>query len=398
MKPNWLMMAIAIGARQLYHPFKIRVRQWGGLPVDRGPTVLITNHQFIDEGEIVISRVFLRHPWKRLVMVNSRRTFETGFFAARLPWTARWTRHLDPSGLWARFSILPVENHLFSRTLLSLAEEIRGAHGDLALETFLPAERVAELGLAGRHIAELWEMPWFFKAQATVKIAHLKDPYRREALERFRATSAADIERIVDAVRAGATFYVTPEGDFSRDGRMHRMRGGITDAVLPFADAYLCAIAYDPFRGRRLGMLYRIVRPADPADLGTSLAAARPVTTSALLARALLQRNAPLRAEDATIAVSAQLSALPRNVFVDPDLRHHPDAAVGDALSGLVRRGTLECANGRYALTERRTDPRFPHIADMVTYQRNMIDETIACACALTDRARPDAFSATVPR
>jgi hypothetical protein len=387
MKPNWSMMAVAIGVRQCYWPFKVRVRQWGGLPVNRGATVLITNHQYGDEGEIVISRVFLTHPWKRLVMVNSRRTFETGFFAARLPWTAPFMRHVNPTGLWERFSILPVENHLFSRTLLSLAEEIRGVHGDITLADILPPERIAPIGVPGTlRLSELWSMPNFFKAQATVKIAYLKDPYRREALEHFRTTSTADVARIVETIRDGATFYVTPEGDFSHDGRMHRMRGGITDAVLLVATPYLCAIAYDPFRGRRLGMLYRILRAPVDADLGTALAAARPVTTSALVAADLHERTAPFTAADVTSAVVKRLALLPSSLFVDPELRRDPARCVGEALAGLASRGGLYAlATGSYALTGHSIDRRFPHIADMIAYQHTMLGETLECAARLAE-------------
>jgi len=380
MKPNRLLMGLAIGVRQLYLPLKQRVRQWGGLPADRGPTVLITNHQHVNEGEIVISRIFLTQPWKPLVMVNSRRTFETGFFAARLPWTAPFTRHLNPTAMWECFSILPVENHLFSRTLLSLAEEIRAQHGDLALEAILPDDRVTALGLAGRRLGDLWAMPNFFKAQQTVKIAYLRDPYKREALEHFRATSKADVDRIVATIRDGATFYVTPEGDFSRDGRMHRMRNGIVDAVLPFAAPWLCAIAYDPFRGKRLGMLYRIVRLSDPEQLTESLGAARPITTSALLADALLEHATPITAATATASVAARLRALPANVFVDPELQRDVAGAVDDAFGNLLRRGTLRREGDGFALTDQRGDLRFPHIADMLTYQRAMLEETLACA------------------
>ena len=395
MKPNWLMMAVAIGVRQCYLPFKVRVRQWGGLPANRGATVLITNHQYVNEGEIVISRIFLTQPWKRLVMVNSRRTFETGFMAARLPWTAPFTRHLNPTGLWERFSILPVENHLFSRTLLSLAEEIRAAHGDLTLEDILPAERVAALGLSGRRLAELWSMACFFKAQATVKIAYLRDPYRREALEHFRATSAADIARIVETIRDGATFYVTPEGDFSRDGRMHRMRGGITEMVLPVAQPWFCAIAYDPFRGRRLGMLYRIVRVTDTTDLGTALAAARPLTTSALLASVLSERTEPLSVGAAIAAATAQLRALPSNVFVDPELARDVAGCIAEALTGLVGLGAARISDETYVLTDRRVDARLPHIADMIDYQKNVFEETLACARRRDESAATASASVT---
>ena len=148
-EPNWALTALTYGVRQLYLKFKIRVRQWGRLPAARGATVLITNHQHMDEGETITARTFFLHPWKPLVMCNSRRTFETGFIAARLPWSARFTRGLNLSGLWARYSILPIENHLHSRPLISLAEDILATHGDLSIEAILPGETVASLGLEG---------------------------------------------------------------------------------------------------------------------------------------------------------------------------------------------------------------------------------------------------------
>jgi hypothetical protein len=383
LKTNPLMQYAASAARRIYLPAKIRIRQWGALPARRGPTVLITNHQHVDEGEIVFARAFLKHPHIPMIAVNSRRTFETGFFAARLPWTAPLTRRFNPAGLWLRLGLLPIENHLHSRALISLAEEVRKAHGDLPLETILPDDVLQKLGLTGRHLADLWEPAYFARAQATVKLANLKQPHRREALENFRATMTADIAAVVERVREGATFYVTPEGDFSRDGRMRPMRNGITDAVVPVADPWVCAIAYDPFRGRRLSMLYRIVPPADRDDLGTSLAGARTVTTSALLATFLCGVEAPFEAADARQSVRAQLAALPENVFADPELRRDPDAVVTEALTVLVRLGILAADGPHYRLTETRADARFPHVADMVTFQRNMLEETLAAAALL---------------
>ena len=389
MKQSWALLATTYAVRYPYIQLTTRVRQWGHLPAKRGATVLVTNHQYMDEGEIITARTFLRHPWKPLLMCNSRRTFETGFIAARLPWTARFTRRLNLSGLWARYGVLPIENHLFSRPLISLAEELRAAHGDLPLETVLPAEEVARLGLGGRMLSDLWKLENFKAAQEWVKLTRLNQPYRREVVENLRAVTKSDVAAIVDRVRGGATFYVTPEGDFSEDGRMHPMRGGIVDALAPFADIWLCAVAYDPFQGGRLSMLYRVLRDTGSGEVGARLAAARPITTSALLGEFLFDRDGTFAAEDAVRAIRARIDALPEDVFVDPELKERPLEMVARALSSLRKRGTLLGDDGNYRLTGMRTDPRFPHVADMVAFQRNMLDETLASATSL--RLRPGA-------
>lgn len=397
MKTNWPMLATVIAIRQLYGPLRIRVRQWGALPAGRGPTVLITNHQHEDEGETVVRRTFLLHPWKPLVMVNSRRTFERGFFAARFPRTAMSLRNFNPAGFFERLSILPVENMLFSRPLTSLAQEFLDAHGDLPLDAILPGDVLDRIGLTGVRLSRLWDADVFLRAQARIKLAQLREPYRQEAFERARATAARDIAAIVERVREGATFYVTPEGDYSRTGRMHRLRRGILDAVLPVAEGWLCAIAYDPFRGRRLSMLYRVVRPVDPADLDASLAMARPITTSAVLASFLIQIEDSFTLGDAVRAVRERLKTFPENVFIDPELRQRPFPSVREAIANLTRRGVLVRTAGRYRLTERRADVRFPHVADMVSFQRNMLDETIGAARRLADPGRHDVLSGQEP-
>jgi hypothetical protein len=396
MKPNWTITAFTYGVRQLYLSFKIRIRQWGYLPAERGATVLITNHQHMDEGEIVTARTFLRHPWKPLVMCNSRRTFETGFIAWAMPGTARFTRGLNLSWLWAAYSVLPIENHLFSRPLISLAEELRSAHGDLPLEAILPAETLEPLGLEGRALSDLWKLPNFERAHAWVKVAKLKQPYRREVLENLRNVTERDIAAIVERVRSGATFYITPEGDFSRDGRMHPMRGGIVEALAPFADLWLCAIAYDPFQGGRLPMLYQVVRYAGAADIGTSLGGARPITTSALLAAFLLDGPEAFATRDAVRAVRERLDSLPGNVFVDPELQRAPEAVVVSAIASLRKRGTLAAVAERHRLTAHRADPRFLHIPDMVEFQRNMLEETLASARRLAQGRLHD-YTETAP-
>ena len=383
MKANPVMQLAASAARRVYFLTNRRIRRWGHLPAHRGPTVLITNHQHEDEGEVIFAAAVLRNPLIPMIAVNSRRTFETGFFAARMPWTAPLTRTFNPTALWNACGLLPIENHLHSRPLRSLAEAIRTKHGDLSLTSILPDDAIAKLDLTGRTIADLWTPEDFQRGQAWVKLGALKQPYRREALENFRATMTADIADVVRRVQDGATFYVTPEGDMSLDGFMRPMRNGLTDAVLPIADPWLCAIAYDPFRGTRLSMLYRLVKPANPDDLGSSLAAARAVTTSALLATYLASVDGPFPAEEALRAVRKKLDTLPPNVFPDPELHRNPDAVTREALTGLIRMGFLRAAGALYALAQTRRDPRFPHVADMIAFQRNMFEETLAAAARL---------------
>ena len=108
------------------------------------------------------------------------------------------------------------------------------------------------------------------------------------------------------------------------------------------------------------------------------------VTTSALVATFLAGVDAPFEASAARESVRAQLASLPPNVFADPELRSRPDSVVDEALTVLVRLGILTAAGKRYVLGETRTDARFPHVADMVTFQRNMHEETLAAADRLT--------------
>jgi hypothetical protein len=358
----------------------VRVRQWGRLPVARGSTILITNHQHEDEGETVVGRTFLQRPWRPVISANSRRQFETGFFATRLRWTAPFTRSFSPSGLFALLGFMPIENQLSARPLISLAEDLRDAHGNVPLEHVLPKATLEKLGLSGRHVDELWRPALFTAAQSTVKLSHLLEPYRRELIDRLRERIARDIAAIVERVRDGATFYITPEGLCTFDGRMRPFHNTLLDALLPIAEPCLCAIAYDPFRGRRLSMLYRVLRPADPNDLATSLAAARPITTSAVVAAFLLEQPRPFRRDEAVAAVGERIAAFPANVFVDPELLRSPEATTAEALGVLLERATLAQDEGRYRLTGLRTDQRFPEVADIISFHRTMLEETVAAA------------------
>jgi len=280
--------------------------------------------------------------------------------------------------------MLPLENQLSAQPVRSLAHAVRAAHGDLAVAEVFREPAWAALPSGARTLDEVLAPRNFALTERETKLAYLNEPYRREALDRIRASIEEDVARIIDVTRRGATFFVTPEGFYSSDGRMRPLKG-IVERLVAVADPWLLAIAYDPLRGRRLSMLYRIVRPAQPDDLATSLAAARPVTTSALLARWLLAVDLPFDAAEAREAVGRARDALPPGAFVDPELAHDAGAVVDQALATMVRRGWLVADGARWRLAAQRSDSRFRGV-DVVAYQATFLAETIAALERLAER------------
>jgi hypothetical protein len=373
-----LFMTVVATCRQPYLATRIRIRQWGRLPFRRGPTVLLANHQHEDESEIVMERGFIGGPWRApLYTASTRRMFEPGFFATRMWWLG-FLRHLNAAPLFGLLGLLPLENQLASRPLRSLAREIRARHGDLALDEVLAPAGLARLSAVPPRLAAVEDVAFSDAAQAMVKIAHVREPYRDEVIATMRAGIETDLARIVALVKRGATFFLAAEGNYSADGRMRPLKGSL-DRLTPIADVRLAAIAYDPFRGRRFSMLYRILAPADPHDLPTSLAAARPVTTSALLATFLVGTTR-FREDDALSAVRTQLAELPKNIFVDPELARDPERVTREALAILEARAILRRDGAEYVLADVRRDRHFPLATDIVRYQANFHEETVAAA------------------
>jgi hypothetical protein len=346
--------------------------------------VLIANHQHEDESEIVVERAFLQGPWRPLFTASSRRMYEPGFFAVRMPWLAPAMREVNAGPLFMTLGMLPLENELSSRPLRSLALAVHERHGDLPLTLVFRPEALGAVPGASA-LSDLLAPARFLAGETRVKLAHVHDPYRRELLGALRAGVEDDVARIVGVVRDGATFFVTPEGFYSTDGTMRPLKG-IVEHLVAVATPWLAAIAFDPFRGRRLSLLYRVLQPYDPHDLATSLAAARPVTTSALLAQWLLAVGLPFERREARDGVKRLRDALPPGAFVDPELRRDPDACADEALDVLAARGTLRLEGGRYALAARRTDARFPGVADMVAYQNAFAGETASALRRLSER------------
>ncbi len=370
----------AIVSNYVWDHIVYRVRVFGSLPRNRGATLIVANHQHEIEGQVIVATTTVRNgPWRHpLFMVNGRRMFEPGFLAVRLPFLRSVLRNYNPAPLFMTLGMMPLENELGSRQIASLAWSLQRKHGPQTLDVFFD-ERAAGMFAPGTKTDELLEPQNFEKSQTVVKLTALREPYRQEILEETRRLIDEDLARMEKVVRRGATFYATPEGFYSSDGRLGRMKG-VYDRLAPYTTVYLFAIGYDPFVSKRLSMLYRIVRLDDKSKLKEALAASRPITTSHLLGAWLENRTRPFTAQEACDAVAARMRELPPQLFVDPELRRDPARMVRAALALMVEWRILRRDGDAYALTETRRHPQFPIVQDIVAYQARFLEESIANA------------------
>ena len=306
-------------------------------------------------------------------MCNSRRTFETGFIARALPWTAWFTRGVNLSGLWARYGIFPIENHLFSRPLISLAEELRASHGDLAARGY-PAGRNSRVArrMNGLRIGDLWKLEHFMARQGWVKVAQLKQPYRREVLENLRADDAARHRRH-RGVRCGPARRSTSRRKATSARRPHapdarRHRRGAR-AASPTCGCAPSRTIRSKGGGSRDAVPRGQAYPASPTS-GRELAAARPMTTSALLAPFL--RDGP-----ETFAARRCRARRARTFggFAARQRIRGPRTARAIRSAAVVNACSRRFAQTRHPGAEERrlspdrpqpNDARFPHVADMI--------------------------------
>ncbi|MDI3297849.1 MAG: MFS transporter [Bacillota bacterium] len=416
---RWLpvrLLAAAVVPAYLFLTCRVAVE--GRLPRRRGATLVIANHQHDLDSLVVAGHLMRAGPWRDPVFsAGSERMFEPGFLAGRAPWWLEpLLRRSDWSRLFRALGIRPIENQPLGRPLLSLALEVMRRHGPLPLgEVFRPRvlERLAERSglppaeLRGRGLDRLWTPRLFRAAMAESSPAALCEPFRSEAREATRRrieAQMADLERLL---RRGATLYLTPEGRFSPDGRLGRLRESLA-RLEPLAETtWVAAVSYDPYCGRRLGIFVRLRRVAAGEPAGLALAASRPVTATQLLADWLLEREAEQAAErrrrateageaagelpgafafteaEALAGVEARLRRLPAGVVLAPALRGGPGRPVRAALRNMVQRGALRRQGGLYLRGPVRTHPRFPHVADMLAYQARQLAETVAANAEL---------------
>jgi hypothetical protein len=382
--PLWLqpLRWAAVGCVAAYYRVAYRIRGWGRFRTGRGPILVVANHQHEIESAVVVASLSLAaRSWRYPVFtVSSRRMWEPGFLAERFPWLRSLLRGVNPGRLFSAIGMQPIENDLHARPFVSLAHTLYHRRGDLPIDEVFRERALARLPSSVKTLSDLLEPAHFDAGRAIVTLSELREPYRSEAVTATREQLERDLARFERLQRSGATIFLTPEGFYTGDGKMQRLRGVLT-RLAPLARIWLAGISYDPFVGRRLSLLYRIAPAADTLPLDVQLKALRPVTASALLASWLWERGiARLTEREALDAVTRQLADLPTGLFVDPALRRRPAALVRAALAGMVRLGMLrvERSDGRrYVLTQRRHHPQFPRTHDMIVYQANFHHETL---------------------
>ncbi len=361
--PAWLpaLARVALLATRAF----CRIEVHGALPRRDGPLLILANHQHDLDSIAVPLLAVLTPPTRTPVRaVGSQRLFEPGLLGPRLPdLFASALPGLNPGRALRRLGVLPLENEPLRRPLASLAYEVYLRHGDLPLREVLAA------GGPGR-VSDIWVPGRLARHPAPASILDLREPYRGEARAALRPRVEAQMAAVAAALAGGATVFVTPEGRVTADGRLAPM-GGLLSRLLPLARGriQLAAIAYDPLVRRRFTMVVRLLAPADPDDIATSLAAARPVTASQLLS-VWLVRERPKVVTPAGIeaALREGVRALPAGAWVAPV----PAAARG-MLATLVRLGY--CAPGG-AMTGRVHDRRLHEPLDVFAAQAAMLDET----------------------
>ena len=374
------LRAAAILTNYIWDHSAYRVRHWGKLPLRRGPSLIVANHQHDFESPAIVSTTTVESgPWRHPIFTaSSRRMYEPGFLATRILWLRFLLRRVNAGQLFVALGMLPLENELGSRFISAFAWAVERRHGPLTLSDVFD-ERVAARFPPGTKTSDLWRGELFDAAHEVVKINTVREPYRREILEETRAYLDGDLARMEETLRRGATFYLTPEGHYTTDGRMLPMRG-VVERLAPHASIYLAGVSYDPFVARRLSMLYRVMRfnGSDLHAMTKTLAAIRPVTTSQLLGTWLCARSENFTEGDAVAAVATLIASLPAAIFVDPEMRADAPAMVRAALRLMVKWKILVRDGERYRLSSRRRHPQFPFVNDIIEFQKNFLEETLA--------------------
>ncbi len=373
---RWALTLGVAGGLWLYATAAYDARVVGAVLADRRGLLVLGNHQHDMGGMVIPARLFLARPWQGPVhAAASPRVLEPGFLASRGPrWLGRVFGGLRLDGVLRALGVLPIENMPLMRPVVSWAYAVWARHGDLPAARVLTPEALALAGApAPRRLRDVWDGWRWPQEGPLVSVRALREPYRSEARGGLRGRVQAQLADLAAALDRGGTLYMTPEGRMTASGTMGRLRAAL-DAVGPHArGVWLAATSYDPWAGRRLRMLTRLLPPADPARLGLSLAAARPVMAGQVVAAALLAAPAGVGVGELVAAAAAV-----RGPGAWMAGLADAEGAVRRALRWMARRGAARVAGGRWVAGQRRHDGRFPHVPDLLAAQAQQLEETLA--------------------
>ena len=362
-----------------YYRIAYRVRGWGRLPFAPGPKLIVANHQHEMEAAVLVSDVSLTSlSWRYPIFtVSSRRMWEPGFMAERLPWLSPVLRGLNFGKLFGALGLRPIENELNSRPFSSIAFVLTERHGDLRIDQVFDESARERLPSSIATLRDILAPKNFKVARSYVKLNEVTESYRKEILQLTREQIDSDLAHFEALACSGAAIFLTPEGFYSGDGKMQRFRGAFS-RLAPLARIWLAGISYDPFVGRRLSMLYRVAEAKSGAALEIQLKRVRPVTVSALLGAWLHPRSQRSFTEtEARRAIEIAIDELPPVLFIDPELRANPATMVARALAGMLRLDIARKEGEAYRLLPQRVHPQFPRTHDMVEYLYNFHQETV---------------------
>ena len=374
-----LRMLVA-GIVYSYVRIAYRVRIEGRLPRHRGSTLIVSNHAHDLEGMVV--PVALHHqgpPSRTVYFAASERLFEPGFLATRGPaWLKPLLARLHIGKLLLHLGVRPIENMPRTRPFVGLCYAVWQLHGNLRMGEVFTDDTLSGLGVSGDLLLrDAWRAGQLHAAQVVLPFSALREPYRGEIRAGVRRRIEGQLDALTDLLDTGGTLYLTPEGRYTEDGGLSRLRESLMRLQPHAEQVMLSSLSYDPFAPGRLKLVIRLVPLRPSLDLRLQLLSQRPVTVSQLVATALLEAQGPKDAAELEQRALELLAPLEGAAAVEIELKRNPRRAVRRALGDMRRRGLVVDADGRLELTASRQDPRFEHVQDMVTYQARHFSETL---------------------
>ena len=369
------------GILYVYVRLAYRVSISGRLPRRRGATLVVSNHAHDLEGMVLpVCLQWQGRLSQPLYSAGSERLFEPGFLATRAPAFLRpFLARIHVGKILSHLGVRPIENMPRTRPFVGLAYAVWQRRGNLPFAEVFTPETLAALGLpADGRLRDAWRPRCLRAAQTVLPFTALREPYRKEMRAGVRERIEGQIDGLTALLDGGGTLYLTPEGRYTEDGALSRLRESMV-RLLPHAEnVVLSAVAYDPFAPGRLRLLVRLVPLRSGIELRRQLLAARAVTVSQIVATVLLQAEGPLAALRAQTEAASLIAHLPEGAALAPDLQRSAARSVRRALRALEARGTVRATGAGFLLTDRRADPRFDGVEDMVGYQAAHFRETVA--------------------